>query len=181
MFFIMFFIFVGIGYFLFGLSVKEYKSFFSVIGSLINIFIGVNSFDVLVELNFVVVRMFYFMYIFLVIMILFIIFVVILNKSIIDVKEESVGVVEIVGVMDIVLKFVKLVLVFVFFVGKNNVVDKKNENWGKYYLFSIFFMNLFYVFDLFFNLFIYSRVMFLKYKILIDLIWDKLLRFILNY
>lgn len=80
MFFIMFFIFVGIGYFLFGLSVKEYKSFFSVIGSLINIFIGVNSFDVLVELNFVVVRMFYFMYIFLVIMILFVIFVVILNK-----------------------------------------------------------------------------------------------------
>lgn len=130
MFSIMFFTFVGTGYLLFGSSVKEYKSFFSVIGSLTNTFIGVNSLDALVESNPVVARMFYFMYILLVIMTLFTIFAAILNKSITDVKEESAGAAEIVGVMDIVLKSAKSALAFVPSVGKNNAADEKNENWG---------------------------------------------------
>lgn len=70
-------------------------------------------------------------------MTLFTIFAAILNKSITDVKEESAGAAEIVGVMDIVLKSAKSALAFVPSVGKNKTVDEKNENWSKYHFLSI--------------------------------------------
>ena len=131
MFSVMFFTFVGTGYLLFGSSVKEYKSVFSVVGSLTNTFIGVNSLDALIESNPAVARMFYFMYILLVIMTLFTIFAAILNKSISDVKEESAVSEEVVGVMDIVMKSAKSALSFVPSVGKKAEENEKQENWSK--------------------------------------------------
>ncbi|XP_061194795.1 uncharacterized protein LOC133202955 [Saccostrea echinata] len=130
MFSIMFFTFVGTGYLLFGSTVKEYKSFFSVIGSLTNTFIGVNSLDALIESNPALARTFYFMYILLVIMTLFTIFAAILNKSISEVKDDSESSPEVVGVMDIVLKSAKSALSFVPSVGKNNSEDDHTESWS---------------------------------------------------
>lgn len=54
--------------------------------------------------------------------------------------------------MDIVLKSAKSALAFVPSVGKNNAADEKNENWGKYHLPSIVFMNSFYAPDLVFKI-----------------------------
>lgn len=132
MFSVMFFNFVGTGYLLFGSSVKEYKSFFSVIGSLTNTFIGVNSLDALLESHPTIARIFYFMYILLVIMTLFTIFASILNKSISDVKYDSANAVEVVGVMDIVLKTAKSAFSLVPSVGKKNSDDGDEEKRSEY-------------------------------------------------
>ncbi|XP_062602879.1 uncharacterized protein LOC134264616, partial [Saccostrea cucullata] len=130
MFSIMFFTFVGTGYLLFGSTVKEYKSFFSVIGSLTNTFIGVNSLDALIESNPAIARTFYFMYILLVIMTLFTIFAAILNKSISEVKDDSESSPDVVGVMDIVLKSAKSALSFVPTVGKTDSKEDHSESWS---------------------------------------------------
>lgn len=88
-FLIIYFVYVVIGYFLFGKIFIFYCLFFVVFGSLMNFIIGKNYFDILWGLGGVFFgELYYLIYIFIVILIMIFMFVVILNLSIFVVKKE---------------------------------------------------------------------------------------------
>lgn len=82
MFVLIFIVYVGFGYFLFGLDFEIYKNMFVLIIIIVNLLVGWNSFCGLIMVCFVIVEFYYFIFVMFVIWIVMIMMCVILNRSI---------------------------------------------------------------------------------------------------
>lgn len=91
MFVLIFVVYVGFGYFLFGLDFEIYKNMFVLIIIIVNLLVGRNSFYGLIMVCFVIVEFYYFIFVMFVIWIVMIMMCVILNRSIWEIwnKIES--------------------------------------------------------------------------------------------
>lgn len=91
MFVVIFIVYVGFGYFLFGLDFEIYKNMFVLIIIIVNLLVGWNSFYGLIMVCFVIVEFYYFIFVMFVIWIVMIMMCVILNRSIWEIwnKIES--------------------------------------------------------------------------------------------
>ena len=117
--------YISLGYLLFGVALKEYRSLFATWGSLTNALIGKNRLDMMLSVAPQLAQLYYFTYVFCVLMTLATMFAAILNKSISEVRMEYQNEPETFGITNLLTRSFKDV--FGLKSKANQVGDKKQK------------------------------------------------------
>ncbi|KAK3090330.1 hypothetical protein FSP39_010980 [Pinctada imbricata] len=139
---IIYFAYISLGYLLFGVSLKEYRSPFATWGSLTNALIGKNSLDKMLAVAPQMAQFYYFTYVFCVLMTLATMFAAILNKSISEVRAESSKEPETFGITNLLTKSIQDVFGFAS-KSKNKNIQRKSKSYAQPHTGNFFYITYF--------------------------------------